>query len=432
MNNLWDQISQFVRSKSLLFVIGWGGGATVVVGLVWALLKRAGVTNLQGQQRSRLDPPTRYKDEGHIENFDTKSTEESFDQVLNAFRDEQHTSHEKILADLKVISSRANNKVLTPHIYETVGPRLLDLLEKNKLQDSEITVEVTHILASCFHDATAREAFPEEKLVYFIEALSNSNENVVFSALKAIMNLACLATYEGLTRKYNGVIPIIQLIKSPTTPDRIRYQAIRTLVNLVYDHQNKQIVIKEDLVDDLVLLLRRKPDGDMASRIIRVLGFLADRTNIDTYRKVVNKEVIALISEVLRDNEASSPVVQENLLLITSVFITKIFRETSDGERDAIQATLRRWYADEPDHCVIKLLLNALTSPSSNRSSSNGVLNSLLALLNLSTGAGSDRVIAAIRSSTLFPNIAQCAETSGIDKIKSKAKILAEKVQQES
>eukprot|EP01088_Endostelium_zonatum_P020336 TRINITY_DN7450_c0_g1_i2.p1 TRINITY_DN7450_c0_g1~~TRINITY_DN7450_c0_g1_i2.p1 ORF type:complete len:445 (-),score=71.56 TRINITY_DN7450_c0_g1_i2:62-1396(-) len=429
MSTLLDQILGFVRSRTYLSVGIFAGSALGIL----AFLTRSGILRLPSsrpQQRITATQVPQTTANLTIDEEPRSSPDKEFLELLVRFRDQTHTSPEKLAEDLQVIASKVNQKPLTTVIYTTVGEKLLELLDKYKVQNSEITADITHILASCFHDAKAREAFPEHNLLNFVDALSNTNENVVFSALKAIMNLACLSKYEGLTRHYNGIIPIINLIKNSNTSDRIRYQAIRTLVNLVYDHQNKQIVVKEDLVDDLVRLLRRKPDGEMASRIIRVLGFLADRTNLDTYRQVVNQEVIALISEVLRDNRASTPEIQENLLLITSVFITKIFRDTSEpqidrDERDAIQSSLRAWYADEPDHYVIRLLLSALISPQSNRSSSNSVLNSLLALFNLSTGAGAERVAATIRNSPLYPNIKQCAETSSVEKIKAKARDLA-------
>lgn len=256
------------------------------------------------------------------------------DQILKAVKTIQKlTNHKKTLDVIRV--SGALDSLLI----------LLAQRSSNKKLNRHLLLALSNLVTS----KSNRRMFDSNSLKDLIAILSATDEDEIKEAtLRTLMNITVEREYEDKVREVGGLPPIIDIVVSESTSEGVRLQAVRLLVNLIWNTKNKNVMLEYGLLDVTIKYLLGDPSEQLAIRFIRLLGYFSVNTEATTYKKAAAPDCAKSLVRLMKKYN-SAPLAEAVAITVSKITVPrelslqkplegfkKAFLEVEDGAAVAI------------------------------------------------------------------------------------------------
>jgi len=162
------------------------------------------------------------------------------------------------------------------------------------------------------------------------------NNSILEYSLRTLMNLAVDVENEDRIRENNGIPPVIALLRDSDTDVSVLLQTARLLINLVFNDQNKAVIVKEEGIQRVSELTKHyfaawKEDSsdneehqmleELVTKLARLLGLLSQYSDlsVELYQVIVDETIATAFVDLLehkKHNEKEAGYLLSSLSMI--------------------------------------------------------------------------------------------------------------------
>jgi len=217
-----------------------------------------------------------------------------------------------------------------------------------------------------------RRMFHNNALKDLIALLHSESDNIKEPTLRTLMNITVEREYEDKVREVGGLPVIISIMENENSSENVRLQAIRLLVNLVWNIKNKDVMLQHGLLKSTIEFLMKEPSEQFAIRLIRLLGYFSVNTPVDVYEETAATKCANVLVELMKTYKESSALAEA-----VAVTVSKITVPRESNYIDAMDE-FKKEFLTAGDGIAVELLISLLSSDKSTYR-----YNALCALSNL-------------------------------------------------
>eukprot|EP01090_Pellita_catalonica_P001660 TRINITY_DN11420_c0_g1_i1.p2 TRINITY_DN11420_c0_g1~~TRINITY_DN11420_c0_g1_i1.p2 ORF type:complete len:419 (+),score=74.76 TRINITY_DN11420_c0_g1_i1:93-1349(+) len=249
---------------------------------------------------------------------------EEAEQLQEALEMIKRDNDESTTEEGVTIIERLTNHKETLNLIRVCGglDDLLIILAKRS-DNENLYRKVLLALANLVLVKDNRLAFDKNAVQDLIYSLSIDNDEIKQASLRTLMNLTVEKEFEVIVREVDGLPVIIDLMKDDESSEDIRFHAVRLLVNLVWNVENKDVMKEYGVLEKSIELISGEPPAALASRLIRLIGFFSMRTNLPTFQKVASTECAKSFAHLLKRYQRSLALIEAIAITVSKITIPR-------------------------------------------------------------------------------------------------------------